>query len=880
MKKIFTLLLLNATLVYTLQCQESKKEYSYFTGGELLVVPSSHQDIAWMDAPEKCIEFRDVHMITPALQRMQENPDFKFCVENAMNLYEYLERHPESFEQIKKFTENGQLEWGGNYNQPYEGMYDGEALIRQTYLGKKRLQKMIPGGNYSCAWDEDVPGRSLQRPQMLAKAGIKYLQFSRFQPGLYNWYSPDGSYISCWTPGQYECSGRPIRNAETEADRTEAFSAMLNNWDSYYKERNLSSNFIYISSHDFSTPLNYDSYFKDWNKKVETGQSKLPSIKYSTGATSIEAAIRTGNPDSIMGERPNIWLYIHGPGHERTLKAARKASRAITAAEKFSSIDALLKKNMLAYPQNKLIKAWENAIYADHGWGGNWGNITDKLFRTKFENAAFVGDSILKAKTNDISGMINFKEKGIPIVVFNSVSWKRTDPVEVLINTEGIYTNQFILKDETGKSINYQFLSTNSDNTDSEIKLLFVATDIPPIGYKTYYLVPGEAGEPHNNRMVYENGIIDSPHYKVRLGHGGVSSIFDKALQRELIRNDKFLCGEVFSMESVGHGAGEFTDIQQPTMNGFEKMSQYSTSWQLVEQGVVRTVLEAVHPWKNCTVIQRLIVYNQIKKIDFEVDILGFNGERNREFRVAFPLHMDNAQVAYRVPMAVVEVGKTEIPLPGGFSKPEQIYETPCPQIHPREVLDWFGAYGQHAGVTISSDVAVFDYIDPTTDPVNYPVLQPLLLATRRSCNGAPDTNWFLQRGDHHFHYSFTSHKGDWKAGREHGEQENNPLHVQVMNQQNIEGNLPETFSFAATDKENIIISTIKKCDDDNNVVIRAYEIEGKDQETNLNTFFSFAKAEHTNIIEEEGKKITGSGKSLKTMIGAYAIETYKLILE
>ena len=83
---------------------------------------------------------------------------------------------------------------------------------------------MIPGGNYTCAWDEDVPGRVTQRPQMFAKAGVKYLQFSRFEPGLYNWYSPDGSYITCWTPGQYECSGRPIRNAKDETERTEAFT--------------------------------------------------------------------------------------------------------------------------------------------------------------------------------------------------------------------------------------------------------------------------------------------------------------------------------------------------------------------------------------------------------------------------------------------------------------------------------------------------------------------------------------------------------------------------------------------------------------------------------------------------------------------------------
>ena len=83
----------------------------------------------------------------------------------------------------------------------------------------------------------------------------------------------------------------------------------------------------------------------------------MPLINYSTGATSIEAAVRTGAPDSIMGERPNIWLYIHGPGHERALKASRYASRRLTTAEKFATFDAALRNDFINYPQDKLTKA-------------------------------------------------------------------------------------------------------------------------------------------------------------------------------------------------------------------------------------------------------------------------------------------------------------------------------------------------------------------------------------------------------------------------------------------------------------------------------------------------------------------------------------------
>ena len=53
------------TVVGQLNASPKSDDYSYFKGGTISVIPSSHQDIAWMDSIGKCIEFRDVQMITP-----------------------------------------------------------------------------------------------------------------------------------------------------------------------------------------------------------------------------------------------------------------------------------------------------------------------------------------------------------------------------------------------------------------------------------------------------------------------------------------------------------------------------------------------------------------------------------------------------------------------------------------------------------------------------------------------------------------------------------------------------------------------------------------------------------------------------------------------
>jgi hypothetical protein len=79
-------------------------------GGSLRLISSSHQDIAWMDSPEKCMIYRDEHCITPALALMKTNPDYCFVMENMLNLMEYVDRHPDRKADIFRYTKEGRME--------------------------------------------------------------------------------------------------------------------------------------------------------------------------------------------------------------------------------------------------------------------------------------------------------------------------------------------------------------------------------------------------------------------------------------------------------------------------------------------------------------------------------------------------------------------------------------------------------------------------------------------------------------------------------------------------------------------------------------------------------------------------------------------------
>ena len=878
MKKIIYLFLLTITVPG--QHISAQNESLYFKNGNLYIVGSSHQDFAWMDAPEACIQFRDEQMITPALERLAKSRTFCFSVEDALSLKEYLERHPEKYPDILKYTREGRLEWGATFKQPYQSMYYGEALIRQTYFGRKWLKKILPGCDFKTAWNEDVPGMAIQFPQILAKSGIPYYMFSRHQPGFYQWYSPDGSSILGWTPGQYDEFGLPIRHTQTEAARTDTLALLLNQWSKYYADRKINPEFLYLYSFDFSTPLDWDDYMTIWNRDVRQDNPRgLPSIQYATSNKVLEAVTASKGAafDKLTGERPNVWLYIHGPTHHKALTAGREASRLLVAAEKFATMNALLQNSFSIYPAQTLTNAWEAAIYPDHGWGGKNGHITDQYFREKYECARTQAKKILYESLGAIASNVKLNSKEhCAILVFNPLSWERTDPVTVTLDATNRKNTHFKIVDASGKEIPYQFVANHQYNTDREelLSFTFIAENVPPVGYKTFYVVENETpttlSKTNADDTVYENRF-----YRVVFGKGGISSLYDKELGMELFKTDKFTGGELFTMQLVGNGAGEFTDIQQPTMEDFDKSGNYRQGWQLVETGAVKDVLQIVCPMRDTKAGIRVVLFKTVKRIDFEVDLDAFNGENWREFRLAFPVNMQNARVAYEVPMGVIEVGKDEIAGAAGFSKPNQIYSTPCKNVHPREVQDWFSVSDGKAGITISSSVAVFDWIDPTDNPVAYPVLQPILLASRKSCHGKG--NFYLQPGNHTFTFSLYSHHGDWKNGYRQGTQACQPAHAIVANTSHTEGYLPETFSFASVSGKGVVISTIKKCEDDDAVVLRCYDTEGKDVQAKFTLFRDIRKVQHTNMIEEEGKDIPSASTSFEYKIGHHAIETFKL---
>ncbi len=996
---------------------------NYFHDGYLDIVSSSHQDIAWMDTPQACEEYRIDHVLIPAMKMMRENPRYCFSMENMLNLMELLSKHPELKSEIYKFTRERRLEWGATYNQPYESLLSGEELVRELYYGRRWLLKNFPGCDTRVAFTMDVPGRAMQMQQILSKAGVPYLMISRFHEGLHQWRSPDGSGVIAYSPGHYVNPSALLNQPPANAVR--AIEEKLDKEGVYYRKYQIPPDYILLHTNDFDTPVDFNPLIDLWNKSVQPVIGS--EMRYSTARTFFDSiSSAKSHLNTVTGERPNVWMYIHGPTHHHMISAKRDAAVLLPEVEMFQMVKCLLDGSFQSYPEKSLNKAWMSEIYLDHGIGGNNGNITDEIFKNKELYAKHTAQRILHFALLSIASRVRITDPNSKrVVVFNGLAWKRSSPVVVPIrlNPKGHY----LLKDPEGLNVPFQFTTLDqpseinvatramgahayasswmpgygpekvidgrwwnavsdrwvSSNTttpqwviidfgktriidhvtirhegaagifndvdeDNTADFRIMGTNspdepwinlVPPVtGNRSVYTsvrfsprsirylcvyITRPASRPNQPARIfevcaYEKNVQETPHpifiadntpaigysaytfksvthgskpvssdvqandkqfqnrfYRIMLASGGVKSVYDMSLKRELLNTGKFLGFEVFTMQSVGTGAGEFGEMQMPTMQGFDKLSNYPSKWRIIENGPVRTCYEFTQVIPHVTVQERLDIYNTIKRINCHISLLNWDGEKYREFRMALPLNEINGRVAYAVPMGVDEVGKSEIKTNGGFTYAGLDYSQQCSDIHPREVQDFMDASDKSFGVTMSSSVAVCDYIDPTTNPVSYPVLQPILLASRRSCNGTG--NWYLQPGNHDYMFSVFSHLGDWRKGYHEGLEATHPLLPTLPAERGGGGGLPLKTSFFSVSPQDSLITTIKKCEDDDGVVIRMCEMEGKNTILHLKSLFPILSAQHTNILEMDPTPMHSKRDGLDIGLGYDAIETVKL---
>jgi len=834
--------------------------------GLISMMNSSHQDIAWVDRPEVCIIMRDTLLLTPIIRDAFARQDYGFDIEDGLMLREYIGRHPDAKEKITELLNRKLLSVGATYNCPYEDMYGPEDLVRQLYLGKLWVKKNFGGYDSKVYWNVDVPGKTLQFPQLLKKAGVDYMVISRHARSMTHWASPDGSSVFTYSPGHY---GEDIIHLSKAMGEKVKYGAEQVVWWSRYFEGGETQTPL-LSSQDMLPAIDYTDYIEAWNntesvRDVNSQEKEVffPHMELMTVDEYMPLAEKHATSiDTIRGERPNVWLYIHGPAHHDALTASRKASKLLPAAEKFLTVANLLDEDKMPYPYEEIDLGWQAKIYPDHGWGGHDGDITDNLFKERLVESQVRGEKLLDKATGFIAQRVNTQEmKGIPVILFNSLSWERTDPVSVKLNfprgkAQGLGV---ITSDKKEVPVQFAEVTKHSDGSIKHAELVFVAENIPSMGYSTYYVKPQMKSNAIQNASGFES-TYENDFYKVTFAQGGIEQVYDKELGRNLFSTKQFKVGEIYTLQSEGNGAGEFGDVQQPFMKDFDQVSIHGASWEVVASGDVYTTYKLVQDIKHARVVQEVTLYHKLKRIRFENKLENWDGTMYREFRTAYPVAIKNSTVRHEVPFGTVEVGKDEIHSAG------ERYTPLCKDVHPRAIMDWISAGDENMLITLSSSVAAADWINPTKDG-DADLLQHVLLASRRSCHW--EGNEYSQAGNHSYSHVLTSSRAGAIDGSRISKQHNDPLKVVVNPEKSVKASLPEALEFFGIDRDNVIVTAVKKAEEGEGIVLRMYDSEGQGAEVEVESFFKLNNLKHTNLIEEYGKPIE------KIEISPFGIETY-----
>ncbi len=814
------------------------------------LVESSHHDLGWhkgcYDA-EAAFTFDEINT---ALDLMRKDPKFTWTHECGGYIYSYLKQYPQRFEELARRVAEGRMDIGAGYTMPYTSFVTSEMLVRQFIYGKKWVEKTFPGCKSDVYYNTDIPGLGVQMPQIMAKAGVRYLYASRswnFDGFRQNEFKQmealDKTRINVFFMNHYgnfhfDEEGVPFM------EKPDRISEKVAEFRQDMEQKHVGGEVPLLYSMDCCLPMDFTERFEKWNAYAEAHD--LPRMDYSTMQQALDAIFTEDadlSGDVLTGEWPSKWFYENAASDDHTFMNQREAERLLRTTEVLAVIRAIVTESFSAYPAEKLEEAWRAADHACHGYAPE-GSVED--FKRTYQKAFDIAKELYEENiTWLVRAVRTDRTKGtLPFVVFNNLSWVRDDVV--VMDKPEAATDTFRIVGSDGKEAAYQLTDGN--------KLVFVAEGVPAMGYKTYYIRPGEAPAASGGR--FETGALWTETFSNRfyavtpvVQGGALESILDLENQgKSLFSTEKFKIGELYDFQYDGMGAGEQLNMWQPHKGVSQR--NYFGKWTCVEAGPVRTVFETCAPSAaRGAAVLRFTVYETIKRVDFDMK-LDMDSAAARQLRLMFPVNAGDmfgsdglidptrSQVTYEVPFGAVNIGDEMLSkfsrfndntgdpnFVGGYTTDPTDYERNS-AVRPREVQNWMQAVSKESdfSVVFSSYNLGWDYQDPTAAPVRTPVLQPIMISTSKACHWLYG-HW-LQPGEHHFHFSMTSGTASDTAGHRLCVGVNNPLDARVQDFQT--RMLPETDRGLGISRDNVVVTAIKKAeDDDRHIVVRWYESEG-----------------------------------------------------
>lgn len=449
----------------------------------IFIVPFSHLDLFWAGTRSECLS-RGVTIIKTALDLLERHPDYRFMIEATNFLEHFFDACPGEKLRVRSLVETGRLEVIPMRSLVLTHLPSGETLVRNLLYGREFcLRELGRAGRVASL--SDIPGVTPQMPQIAARAGLEALFLSHGCPPHTDhivYEALDGTRIKSYAPIHYaQCRGLLADGEDYEAmlAREKEFAAFFAG-TGYDIVCQWGLDLCVVGEHVVEN-------IRRWNREGHA------TLQFCT-LGEFFAQHYPDKPRRIAGEIPSLWPNIESTWPD-IWPLDLPGEQALFNAELFE----VLSGEHLHRPT--LRTAWDWLLDGmDHNQNGIGGEEADRDKRDLKVAARLAAEQVTKRLAWALASQATAPRPGAcPIVVFNPLSWRRTERIRARTALYGpgnarradMHENYacFRLIDAGGRQVPFRTVTHRAMIADT-IEVEFQAEDVPAFGAKVYYLEP------------------------------------------------------------------------------------------------------------------------------------------------------------------------------------------------------------------------------------------------------------------------------------------------------------------------------------------------------------------------------------------------------
>ncbi|MDH4198363.1 MAG: hypothetical protein OEW05_13195, partial [Candidatus Aminicenantes bacterium] len=617
----------------------------------------SHTDIGYTDLQSR-VARNHVEYLDSVIDYCRETdayPDdakFRWTIEVAWALQQYARLRPEAkVRELAELIKAGRVELSGIYLQ-LSDCFAHEELVRGVYAARDFARRY--GFEVRAAMNNDVNGFSWGLPQIFRQAGVRYFASginetrSRAplrRPNAFWWESPDGSRILHWNGEHYLFANYDLllhEPAEKSAVRVNDYLAKLAARGDYPQDI-IAFNISAWTTDNCPPGRVLSDRVKEWNERFAYPRLRLAAMREFFEA--MESRYGAELPVHRLGW-PDYWTDgVASTAFETGVN--RLAHNELLSGEKFAVAASLLDPGF-RYPASELRDAYDQTmLYDEHTWGA-WNSISDphsEFARSQWAlKSAFAykaretARTVLKRSTERLASLVA-ADRPNTLAVFNPLSWPRTDLVRISLpkELEDLKGKYRIVERASGLERPFQLVDPRT--------LIFMARDVPALGYATFELRPGESPAPVVPTSAVRGHVIENAFYRVTADPktGGLASVFDKQLGREVVDRSAPYALNTYIYETPAGGRKAVDDMTKRAT--FERAVPRSVTYAAGWNGPVAVSLVLKSAAKMCPELeQRVILYDDLKRIDLVNVLTKDETFASEAVYFAFPFDVGGAE--------------------------------------------------------------------------------------------------------------------------------------------------------------------------------------------------------------------------------------------